>query len=105
MALDIEFLALFTDTVTITPPGATDLYGREAAGVPYDVPAFIEKEPNLVQSADGREVVSRATIYVDATGIDPKSKVFYPDGTEANVVMIAEPRDEYGPHHSEISVT
>ena len=105
MAIDIGLLTLFTDTVTIAPPGATDLYGREAVGVPYTVQAFIEREPDLVQSAEGREVVARATIYVDAVGIDPKSKVFYADGTEANVVSISEPRDQYGPHHSAISVT
>ena len=105
MAIDPELLILFTDTVTITPPGSTDLYGREAAGTPYPVDAFIEREPNVVQSAEGREVVARATIYVDAVGIDPKSKVFYDDGTEANVVSISEPRDQFGPHHSEIAVT
>ena len=105
MTIDAGLLELFTDEITITPATGTDLYGRPTYGTARTAKAFIEREPRLVQSREGREIVSSATVYVDDVSIGADDKLTYTDGTNAEIVSISIPRDETGPAHSEVSVT
>jgi len=107
MPVEPELLEWFTDTVTVTPKSSKDLYGRESYSDAdsREVACFIERSPRLVQDTEGREVMSSATIYMDDTSISATDRVLYADGTRAIIVSIFIPRDQYGPHHSEVSVT
>lgn len=107
MPVEPELLEWFTDTVTITPKSSKDLYGREeySAANAREVACFIERSPRLMQDTEGREVMSSATIYMDDVDITATDRLQYADGTRAVIVSIFIPRDQYGPHHAEVSVT
>lgn len=106
MALDPEILALFTDSITITPMSSNNLYGREEylAADARTVACFIEPVTRLVTNLEGREAVSSATIYINDTGVQATDNLAYTDGTRAYILSIGRPRDENGPSHCEVAV-
>lgn len=108
MPVEPELLELFTDQIVVTPYASTkDVYGRETytAGTSRTLACFIERRPRMMQTSEGRTVIANATIYVDDVDITPNDRITYANGSEAHIVTIFVPRDQDGPHHSEITVT
>lgn len=92
--------------VTIAPYAGTAGTG-DTWGTPAPVRAYVDDTRRLVRAADGKQVVSSATVYAPLdTACPPGSRITLPDGRPTYALAVAR-RDGHGaealPEHVEIA--
>lgn len=102
--MDAALLALLNQVITIESATGVDAYGQSRYGTAVLVHSRVEGRNRKVLDAQGNEVVSSTTIYVDGpTVITTASRITLPDGTKPVILAIAEMPDIDGtPHHKVI---
>ncbi len=103
LPLNDDLAEMFTDTVAIERFIQTTGDGDDTYGSPMTVPCRISEKIQKVLMPDGREVVSRVKITINAK---PKCTVMdrftFPDGylpRTAKPMAVSWHQDENGPHH------
>ena len=108
MAIESNFRELFSETVTLYPPTAQDVYGKYsyvAASVAVTAPAHYSSERELLRDADGREVVQTGKIYLYGIyTVDETYKLVLDDGSEPPIIGVDQPHDQNGAHHTVIRI-
>lgn len=106
MAIESDFLELFSETVTLYPPATLDKYGKRgfsASGV--TACAHLVAEVELARDQDGREVTQTGKIYVYGTPtVTNDYRLVLQDGTEPIIISVDQPHDQNGPHHTVIRI-
>lgn len=89
MAIDPALQALCPNTVTISPWGSADGYGKATYGTAVSHTCLLVKMPKMVRTVTGQERVSTAQIYLtSAPGTSVKDKVTLPDGTTPVILQV-----------------
>jgi hypothetical protein len=101
MPWDVEANDLFPHTVTITPPGAKNAYGREVAGVGGATRrALVEYTMRMVRDMKGDETLSSITVYLSGaggvSGITPDWTLVLPDTSSRPILSVSRYPDETG---------
>lgn len=108
MAIESAFRELFSETVTLYPSTAQDIYGKYtyvAASAAVTASAHYSSERELLRDADGREVVQTGKIYLYGVfTVDETYKLVLDDGTEPPIIGVDQPHDQNGAHHTVIRV-
>jgi hypothetical protein len=106
MAIEPDFLELFSETITLYPPATTDKYGKRsfsASGV--TACAHLVAEVELSRDQDGREVTQTGKIYVYGTPtVTNDYRLVLSDGTEPIIIGVDVPYDQNGAHHTVIRI-
>jgi hypothetical protein len=69
MSLDLELLALMTQTITIAPYTGQNAYAAPQFDTPVSYSCRVSAMNEYVRSHDGREVVAKGKVYVAMTTI------------------------------------
>ena len=108
MALDKDFERCTTDTVKVEAVTGINDYGALSySAAPSTHKAYIQAGNRLVVGPDGREVVSRATIFVLSTSaaIGVQDRITLSGSTDTpRILNVDVLRDVDGQHHLEVSV-
>ena len=104
--MDASLLLLLNQLITIEPTTGMDAYGQSSYGTGVSVKARVEGKNRMVMDAQGNNVVSGTTIYVDGiTVVATSSRITLPNGTKPLVLAIAEMPDINGTCHHKIIYT
>lgn len=107
MALENDFLAMASTTVTLAKESTVGDYGEPtyASGTAYT--ARVEPRVRMVTGPDGDEVRSSATVYVMSSSADVSvsDKMTLPSGREPRLLSVEPVRDDEGQHHVEVAVS
>ena len=107
MTLDKSFLLCTTDTVKVEAAAGINDYGALSySAAPTTHAAYVEAGNRLVVGPDGREVVSRATVYVLSTSasIGVQDRLTMPGGDIPRILNVDVLNDTDGQHHLEVSI-
>ena len=107
MALDKDFERCTTDTVKVEAVVGINDYGALSySTAPSTHKAYIQAGNRLVVGPDGKEVVSRATIFVLSTSasIGVQDRLTMPSGNTPRILNVDQLNDVDGQHHLEVSV-
>ena len=106
MAIESDFRELFSETVTLFPPTATDVYGKRtfsASGV--SACAHLVSDVSLTRDLDGREVTEIGRVYLYGTpAVTTEYKIRLTDGSEPVIIGVDVPHDQNGPHHTVVRI-
>lgn len=106
MAIESDFLELFSERITLYPPATTDKYGKRtfsASGV--TACAHLVSEVSLSRDQDGREVTETGRIYVYGTPtVTTDYRLVLTDGSEPIIIGVDVPHDQNGAHHTVIRI-
>lgn len=99
--MEKALLALLNQVILVESATGVDAYGQSTYGTFVSVPARVEGKNRKVLNAQGNEVVSSTTIYVDgAAVITTSSRITLPDGTKPLILSVESMPDIDGtPHH------
>lgn len=102
MAIEPQYRELFSETVTLLPPLATDKYGRRThAASAVAVPAHIVSEVRLTRDPDGREVTEMGRVYLyGPQTVTNDYLIVLPDGSSPVIIGVNTPHDPDGAHHT-----
>ena len=107
MSLEADFLSMCSTTVDHTPASTTRTsYGAvQYSTAVTTYPAVVEWGNRLVVNFQGREEVSRATVYVmsSSASIGVQDLVTLPYDTAARMIVALPVNDDEGLHHWELS--
>lgn len=107
MTLDKSFLLCTTDTVKIEAATGINDYGALSySTAPTTHAAYIQAGNQLVVGPDGREVVSRAKVYVLSTSasIGVQDRITMPGGDIPRILNVGVLNDVDGQHHLEVDI-
>ena len=106
MAIESNFLELFSERITLYPPSTLDKYGKRsfsASGV--TACAHLVSEVSLSRDQDGREVTETGRIYVYGTPtVTTDYRLVLTDGSEPIIIGVDVPHDQNGAHHTVIRI-
>ena len=106
MAIESDFLELFSERITLYPPATLDKYGKRsfsASGV--TACAHLVSEVSLSRDQDGREVTETGRIYVYGTPtVTTDYRLVLTDGSEPIIIGVDVPHDQNGAHHTVIRI-
>lgn len=106
MAIESDFLELFSERITLYPPSTLDKYGKRsfsASGV--TACAHLVSEVSLSRDQDGREVTETGRIYVYGTPtVTTDYRLVLTDGSEPIIIGVDVPHDQNGAHHTVIRI-
>jgi len=105
MAFEADFLALASTTVTVTPLSTHNAWGAPVWSTsPVTYQAAVEYAPRLIVSAQGRQEVASATVYVmsSSASISAQDQVTLPKDTSARLLRVDTVNDDEGQHHLEL---
>ena len=106
MALEKDFLLLASTTIAHTPASTSWTgYGAPQYSTATETyPARVEWGSRLVLNAQGREQVSRATVYVmsSSANIGVQDRVVLPSDTNARMIAANPVHDDEGQHHVQL---
>ena len=106
MAIEQDFLELFSETVTLFPPSTMDKYGKRtfsASGVTAS--AHLVSEVSLTRDADGREVTEIGRVYLYGTpAVTTDYRILLGDGSSPVIIGVDTPHDQNGPHHTVVRI-
>lgn len=102
--MDASLLLLLNQIIVIEPSTGTDAYGQSTYGTGVSVHARVEGKNRMVMNAQGNNVVSGTSIYIDGTTVvTTSSRITLPDGTKPLILSIESMPDIDGtPHHKVI---
>jgi hypothetical protein len=105
MAIESQFRELFSETVSLYPPSATDKYGKRTypSGSVVTASAHLMSELRNVRTPDGRDVVEtgRAYLYGAFTQVTTDWAIVV--GSSSPVILYVDiPFDQNGAHHTVI---
>lgn len=105
MAWDIEFDDLLTQTIQWEKWRAANAAGEAAYYPPVDVRCRVVQKDRTVRRADGRELISTATIYLRGCRyMDERDRVTLPDESRPPILEVRRYPDETGDHHEVVLV-
>lgn len=98
---------LLAQTVTLSTMTSMNAYGVATYGTAKTYKARVENTQKYIKGADGREVLSNATVYVGQTStggypprtLAPTGKIVLPDGTSPGILAVDESPDKDGTRH------
>lgn len=98
---------LLAQTVTLSTMTSMNSYGVATYGTAKTYKARVENAQKYIKGADGREVLSNATVYVGQTStggfpprtLAPTGKIVLPDGTSPGILAVDESPDRDGTRH------
>lgn len=100
MTIEVEFLELMTQTVTIAPFSSNNAYGEPSFGTAVSYSARVVNKPKMIRNAQGKEVVSMAQTWLyGSPTVTPDDRITLPDGTQPPILYVAQYPDENGAHH------
>jgi hypothetical protein len=106
MAIESDFLELFSETVTLFPPASVDKYGKRtfsASGVTAS--AHLVSEVSLTRDGDGREVTEIGRVYLYGTPtVTTDYRILLGDGSSPVIIGVDTPYDQNGPHHTVVRI-
>jgi hypothetical protein len=105
--LQSAFTEMLTDTVTFTPPSATDKYGKKTySGTVVTAKAHIMNSTVLTKDGNGEDALITGRMFLDgdySSRIDLTYLITLPDGTHPVMHRIDNIMDMgANPHHTEI---
>lgn len=107
MAIESDFLELFSERITLFPPATVDKYGKRSwtASASVSACAHLMSEVSLTRDQDGREVteIGRVLVYGTPT-VTNDYKIQMSDGTEPIIIGVDVPHDQNGAHHTVIRI-
>ena len=106
MAFEAEFLDVMVDTITWEKvTGGVDGYGNLTYAAPVTIQCRVSPKAVQVLTANGEEVVSKASIYTAPDyDIGPQDRITQADGTVDPVISVRRPPDGDGAHHVEVMI-
>lgn len=107
MALEKEFLLMCSTTITVEPLSTMNSYGaQQYSTTSFTYPAYIEYARRKITTAQGKEEVSNATVYVmsSSASISEYDRVTLPLSTNARLLRVETLTDEQGQHHLELAI-
>lgn len=107
MTLSRALARRLAQTVTLSTMTSMDAYGTATYGTAKTYKARVQNEQKYIKGADGREVLSNATVYVGQTStggypprtLAPTGKIVLPDGTSPGILAVEENPDADGTRH------
>lgn len=98
-----DFLEYMPHTITYQEYLGRSDYGEPSYGSPIEYRARVIYKPSFVRAADGSRIVARGYIWFGtAITVSVEDRVYMPDGTTAQIVMVELMSDEDGLHHTKI---
>lgn len=101
---------LMSSTVSVAARSANDGYGAPSYGTAVSYKAHISRERKMVRTAEGQEVVSGQTVYLNGSpNVQPSALVTLSTAdvgsTESwaiqpRILSVERRSDNYGPHHT-----
>lgn len=105
MGLSNDFLLLASTTVQVAPLSTTvNDYGTPSYSAASTFDAVVEDVVRLVTAPDGREEVSRTTVYVlsSSAAVGVQDRITLPNGATPRILNVATLDDDEGQHHVEV---
>lgn len=108
MALEADFLAMSTQTITVVPLSTLNAYGAPtfstASSTTYR--AYIEPGSFITKNLQGVEEVASATVYVlsSSASIGTQAQLTLPDGRIPKIIRVDTLNDDEGQHHLEVVI-
>lgn len=106
MAIESDYRELFSETVTLFPPTATDKYGKRtfsASGV--SACAHLVSDISLSRDQDGREVTEVGKVYLYGVfTVTTDHKIVLADGSSPVIIGVDTPFDPAGAHHTVVRI-
>jgi hypothetical protein len=106
VGIESDFRELFSETVTLFPPTATDVYGKRtfsASGV--SACAHLVSDVSLTRDLDGREVTEIGRVYLYGTPtVTTDYRILLGDGSSPVIIGVDVPHDQNGPHHTVVRI-
>lgn len=95
---------MMPDTITVSEFISDNSYGESTYGSPVGVQCRLTFEPTMVLDSKGKEVVSKATCWLNSTTItfDPNDKFVSSNAERLFVLTSMRIQDEDGTHHLKI---
>ena len=107
MALEKDFLDMAEGMVTLVPLTTVGVYGAPSYSTQTQyLPARVEAGHRIIVSAQGKEEVSSAVVFVlsSSASLTVADKVTLPSGAEPRLLWVDVVNDEEGQHHLEVSI-
>lgn len=107
MAIESDFLELFSERITLFPPASVDKYGKRSwtASASVSACAHLMSEVSLSRDQDGREVTETGRLYVYGTPtVTTDYRLVLSDGSEPIIIGVDVPHDQNGAHHTVIRI-
>lgn len=108
MALESDFLAMSTQTVTFEPLSTVNAYGAPSFSTSSSTTyrAYIEPGSFIVKNLQGVEEVASAMVYVlsSSATCTVQGRLTLPDGRVPKMIRVDTLNDDEGQHHQEIAV-
>jgi len=109
MALEADFIACFTDVVSVRTRTGQDSFGNDTHSTATNVNVFIDSDEVSLGSPDSQEQQSglnsrTLSIIMAVDAISERDLITY-DSVTFSVTSVTVYRDEDGPHHQVVSAT
>jgi hypothetical protein len=106
MALESDFLAMSTQTITVEPLSTVNAYGAPTFGTSTTYRAYIEPGTFITKNLQGVEEVASAMVYVlsSSASLAVQDRVTLPDGRKPKLIRVDILNDDEGQHHIEAAI-
>ena len=108
MALEYEFQACFTQTITIEPQTGTNFNGEDSYGPSNTFSARAVDNVHLIRNFEGEQVGSNTMVWINTvSAIGPRDRLTLPSGytpSQPPILGLSRFPDDDGLHHTVIHV-